>query len=230
MRWHEKGLNELDCAKLLKHLLKSGINTFHVSKEYSSYNLLKSAVSLLPPEEKSKIKVVLKVPFPNFREDYKKGACLEYLKSFLADCDLKRVFAVQLLDRWDQLNGERDLSRIARLEENLHLLKEEVKLIKVNSLAKVIYSFPYTVAYAKHLIQANAVDGFTVYGNSEETDYEFLLNEAVDVIAIRPLNAGKVLSYLSYGEAIRYMADKGYSGTIVSINSVKQAEAILKVL
>lgn len=230
MRWSDKGLTVNEAKSLIEKSFEYGINTHHISNEYSSYSLYAEAFRLLDVEISSQIKVIAKVGFPNFRETYIESTLIENVDSYLVDLGIDRLYALQWLDRWDQLNEELDPKRIQRFEENKTFISEEFAQLKAEGKIQKVYSFPYSVKYFQNLFQFEAVDGFTIYANRFEKEYTDLLpliNK--EIIGIRPLGAGKIKNQEEIKNDFYHLEKTGVSQFIIGINNIDQLISLTKI-
>ena len=236
MRWAEKNLNSVQVLDLMRYCFSSGLNTYHISKEYSSFPFFKNSFLKFTQQERSRFNIVAKVACPDFRDtNFLSSHFKERIYRLLDDLSIDKLSIVQWMDRWDQLNPERDKMRIIRLKEfNSSLLNCTNDLIK-EGVVDEFSSFPYSVNYADNLLNTESINKFTCYFNSSERDYEHLIDTSQGFIAIRPFKAKELLNNKSdkteaIAKSLEFVLSKNISSTIVGINNTNQVDEIIQIL
>lgn len=236
MRWADKKLDLDQVMNLISYGQSYGLNTHHVSPEYSSYPLYKNALSRLSHSERNSYNVIAKVACPDFREpDFSPDRLKERIYNLLDDLKLDRLAIAQWMDRWDKLDSEKDKLRITRLDKYHDSLLQCTDELLKDGVVGEFSSFPYTVNYADDLSSRRGINKFTCYLNSYEREYEHLIDKSDAFIAIRPFKAKELLNdQVDKKEAITNALDfvlkRGVSSAIVGINSEEQIDEIVQAL
>lgn len=233
MRFADKDLSVQDVAGLIQAAADAGVTTHHSSSEYSSYDLYVKALRSV--QRRSNIRHIVKVAAPHFEDD---GLCVatleqrvdQQLQSLGIDC----IDVLQWLLRSKPIN---DTARLGTLNTHRDEIEQVFADLKRKGKIKSVHSFPYSVEFARRVLELDAVDGLTAYLNNQEQDYAEFADAAVDdgsFIAIRPLFAGQMLANVEsieaknevISECMRFVfARKAVSSAIVGINSVEQLNA-----
>ena len=225
MRFADKGLTQTQVTKLLEELWEVGVTSHHSSLEYNSYPLYTAA--LKKSSVAGKIKHITKLSSPHFEDDEFSAVILEKrvdaeLKTLQIEC----IDVLQWLVRSKPIN---DADRLQTLVDKKEEIKETFKQLKQKGKIKSVFSFPYSVPFAKEVIKISQVDGIMSYLNKEELAYTSFAEEE-PFIAIRPFFAGKILKGMEnidqvIKDQLKFVeAHKNVYTTVVGINSLEQVK------
>lgn len=227
MRFFDKALSRKQITEIIETCFEGGIKTHHSSFEYNSYDLYSSA--LRKASCRSHIKHIVKLSSPHFKENSFSSKILskrveDQLKTLNIDC----LDVLQWLVRSKPIN---DKDRLSILKEQEEAIKDCMIQLKKDGKIKSVFSFPYSVGFAHEVIKLEEIDGIIAYLNKVETDYSDFANK-YPFIAIRPLNAGSLVSSQNTAEDIQsslaYVKKHTKVRTqIVSINSVAHVQAFI---
>lgn len=173
------------------------IQVVHSSSEYESFELLCSTLQELNRNSSScKFRHVIKLAEPSFGENgFKVDRLQDRLESYRDDLGADQIDDVQWMWRQD-LHTEG--KRLQDLESSLSRISEVVAELKERGTIKRFLCFPYTVKFGINIIDSEFIDGFTVYRNRLEREYDGLLDmcqsRAKRCLAIRPFAAGDLLN------------------------------------
>ena len=188
---------ELDRAvKLITYLHDRGVDTFHSSHEYDTDAFFcRTMQQFRARNPGAEIKHIAKIGVPHFGESAFSGAKLTTLiEKRLRDLDTERIDLVQWLVR-HQPNEDRDRLRILaacqqELQTTWSKLQQEGKV-------GVLASFPYSVTFAKEVLQSPPCQGLVTYLNFLELEMAPLLESMAangqGYVAIRPLGGGSIV-------------------------------------
>ncbi len=190
MRFHDKSLTAKQVTKLIESSFDIGITTHHSSFEYNSYSLYTSALKTVSC--KTDIKHIVKLASPHFEDDdgFSTKKLVQRVENQLKALDIGQIDVLQWLVRSKPINDE---DRLATLENQKQEIKSCLSKLKKQGKVKSIFSFPYSVVFAKEVMEFEEVDGIISYLNEEELEYATFANE-LPFIAIRPFFAGKLIS------------------------------------
>ena len=200
---------------IFDELFEKGVRSFHISKEYDSYDLFLGVLKK-SNFNKKKINIYAKCFSPNFNEKFYDEKKLNILlNSYLKDLSLDRI-NIQWMWRAD-LNS--DMSRCKSFHQKIPEIDYSLGKIKKKSVNE-IYCFPYSINFAKLVIKIKNINGLSVYFNPIEKSYKkFLGNKN---IGIRPLYGGKLTSKYTFSELINFsLNEKKITKIVLSINKVK---------
>lgn len=231
MRFHDKQLTVNQVVNIINEGHEIGIHTHHSSFEYSSYELYSKA---LEKSGKGKhVKHIVKLSSPHFEDDAFSAKILEervdkQLKTLQTDC----IDVLQWLVRSKPIN---DADRLQTLVDQQEEITSSIEDLKKKGKIKTSFSFPYSVNFAKKVLELNQVDGLVTYLNKGELEYQEFA-DSVPFIAIRPLFAGKLIENATDIDAeiissLQFVENhKTVLSTIVGINSTKQLQTYKKYL
>ncbi|TWT65052.1 aldo/keto reductase [Allorhodopirellula solitaria] len=225
MRFQDKCLSKAAVQEIIESCFEKGISTHHSSHEYNSYSLY--AESLRGSSCRAHVKHIVKLSSPHFEDNEFSGGQLtkhvdRELKSLGVDC----IDVLQWLVRSKPIN---DIDRLATLADQREEMEECFSKLKQSGKIKSVFSFPYSVSFARQVIGLHGVDGVIAYLNRNETQYAPLANEH-PFIAIRPLNAGRLVGSQNpeqdIFDCVRFVERHRHCLTqIASINSPQQTTA-----
>lgn len=188
MRLADKNVSSTDCAELFDSALDSGIRSFHVSSEYSSFELVSETFSRLEHAKKTSIKVISKLASPHFSDvDFDESLLESRVDKVLVSLGIDQIDVGQWMWRVNPLDDE---VRINRLKDKADEIKSAFARLQAKGKVRSWGCFPYTVDFFK----ASRTLGLT----STHINYlNFWENNLADTeiqpgaIAIRPFFAGK---------------------------------------
>tara|TARA_A100001015_G_C15020460_1_gene727721 strand:- start:657 stop:1580 length:924 start_codon:yes stop_codon:yes gene_type:complete len=190
MRLSENLGSSADNLRLLECAFESGINSFHVSSEYSSYSNFCNLLNSLR-NKRNNFKYIVKLPAPHFEDsNFNVNLIRKRVEKYLTDLKVESLDCLQWLLRSNPIN---DNTRIKFLQNYKDEFEEEFKSLKKEGKIKSILSFPYSNNFAKESLELSYIDGFINYLNLIELDsVEILelLNLKSTFIAVRPFLAG----------------------------------------
>jgi len=231
MRFHDKELTVNQVVDIINEGHEIGINTHHSSFEYSSYELYTKALE--KSGKRKETKHIVKLSSPHFKDDAFSANILEervdnQLKALQTDC----IDVLQWLVRSQPIN---DADRLQTLETQQEEIASSIDALKKKGKIKTCFSFPYSVNFAKKVLEFEQVEGLVTYLNKAELDYQEFAN-TVPFIAIRPLFAGKLIEKSTDIDAeiissLQFVENHTtLLSTIVGINSTKQLQTYKKYL
>jgi aryl-alcohol dehydrogenase-like predicted oxidoreductase len=175
---------------LIENAFEFGINTFHISSEYNSYDLFCDLFNNLG-KKRNKFKFIVKLPVPHFEDEYvNAGLIRDRVENYLQDLNIQSIDCVQWILRSKPIN---DFDRIKVLESYNNDFEEEFVNLKNEGKIKTVLSFPYSNNFANEILKFNFIDGVVNYLNFLELESVDILNslDSKDLfIAIRPFLAG----------------------------------------
>lgn len=231
MRFHDKQLTVNQVVDIINEGFEIGINTHHSSFEYSSYELYSKALG--KSGKGKEVKHIVKLSSPHFKDDAFSAKILEervdnQLKALQTDS----IDVLQWLVRSQPIN---DADRLQTLEDQQEEIASSIEDLKKKGKIKTCFSFPYSVSFAKKVIEFDQVDGLVTYLNKGELEYQEFAN-SIPFIAIRPLFAGKLIENATDIDSeiissLQFVENhKTVLSTIVGINSTKQLQTYKKYL
>ena len=234
MRFLDKNLSVDDVIKLIEQAHSMGINTHHSSLEYNSYDLYTNA--LYKTSVNKKIKHIVKLSSPHFEENsFSEKKLEEKIDAQLQNLNIDCIDVLQWLIRSKPIN---DKDRINILKNQKKEIEFTLEKLKKKGKIKSVFSFPYSVPFAKKVLELTQIDGIISYLNKEEIDYSEFANTN-PFIAIRPLFAGNLVNNSS-NEFIKNnsiknsmlfsMNHKKVISTVVGINSINQLNTYKSIL
>ena len=113
MRLQDKGLNRSQCLSLFQRAIDSGVDTFHISAEYSSFPLVAAAITALPHQYKSQLKIMAKIASPHFGEGEFNAEFMELRINYLLDAlEIEKIDVVQWMWRDNEISDERRINNL----------------------------------------------------------------------------------------------------------------------
>jgi hypothetical protein len=223
-------------VEFLTTLYENGVDTLHSSMEYESFQLLTEVIRLISKKSKSiKFKHYVKLADPSFNEEYQSYTRIrKRLEEYTILLNCSQIESVQWM--WRN-NLKDDKLRVLRFTESLKELEVEVSKIKNDGLVNGFMCFPYTIDFGMAALESDVIDGYMVYWNPNEMEFQPLLEEAYkkskDVYSIRPLAAGSLIQSTDWN--VNSLIKFSYNhpcikGTIVSISEEKHLFEILNCL
>jgi len=245
MGFHDKGLSTFQVLDLVQNAIELGVDTFHVSHEYTSYKLMCSVLNNLTNSTKYRFKSIAKISAPHFDEiNFSKRVFEKKIDSYLKETSLEKINLVQWMWRQNPLDDE---SRIQKTQNQANEVIESFRSLQKSGKVEDFACFPYSSAYMESVRQLGISSCQINYLNFWESA---LVDGGVGInsIAIRPFGAGKISSLnADYLEKLNIITDldldnlaahcirfplshPNISSVIVGINSKKNLESILRAL
>lgn len=228
MRMNQEKGDELYWANLLREAYHAGIDTIHSSIEYESFDLLRrSLIKLQEVDNTIVFNHVVKLAEPHFSDSSYSSERLESkINEYLSLLNIESIEAIQ----WMWRSNLSDSERIERFLAQSEQLKSDLESLKRRNLIKQVYCFPYSVSFMQSSISLDLFDGYCIYRNPCEKDYDEIINkcEPGTVISIRPFNANKEL-IISRGpiDLLEYnFANPSVGNVILSLSSVQQLNEV----
>lgn len=228
MRMSEDKGDEHYWAKLLCQAYYAGIDTIHSSSEYDSFPLLQKVlkeVSLI--DSTIVFKHIVKLAEPHFSDyEYSSNRLKEKVSNYLSIFEIDKLEAIQWMWRSNLSDPQRIDSFIKQQEQMRH----DIEDLKQSGLVCNALCFPYSVGFMEKALESNIFDGFCIYRNPQELEYDRILTDCDDgtVVSIRPFSADKaliesegVIKLLEYN-----FLEPAIKSTILSISSVYQLNEI----
>ena len=187
MRLIEKGVSVNEASKLFEYSINSGINTFHISKEYSSYDLFCDSIKRVKNKD---IRTIVKIASPHFDEhDFSPITMVNKIEDILSETRLESISIIQWMWRSKPID---DTYRISKMQERY----ADIKYIfdKLKSAGKILSvgCFPYTTRFMDAVIDLGLSDYAIDYLNFWEDN--LILSKETKGIALRPLYASKAIN------------------------------------
>ena len=233
MRMCEYGYSKSYWVNLFNEMYEKGVFIHHVSNEYESFKLysdvLKEYYNVYPEK---KIKHIVKLAEPHFDSNIFDPELLllkinEYRQALHVENEL---FGIQWMWRG---NLSDDLSRCKQFNNSGIQISNYISFLKREKLIDKFYVFPYTISFAKAVLKIEDIygdffDGFIVYRNYMEMEYDLILDESnKSNVILRPLNAGKTLNMNNAKDSFKFaLSHKNVSAGIISISSVYKLNEI----
>jgi hypothetical protein len=223
-------------VEYLTILYENGVDTLHSSVEYESFQLLTEVLRLISKKsDRIKFKHVVKLADPTFNEEYQSyNRIRKRIEEYTNALNCSQIEMVQWMWRNDLNNDE---VRVSKFTESLQELDTEISKIKNDGLVNRFLCFPYTLNFGIASLESSVIDGFMVYRNPCEMEFQHLLDEAYkkskDVYSIRPLAAGSLIQNPDWdvNSLIKFSYNHpGVKGIIVSISQEKHLLEILNCL
>lgn len=191
MRFLDKGLSVADVEKLLDFSYHQGITSLHLSPEYASYELVKSA------RRKNEHAFMVKIPAPHFDEEsFNKRALFKRVDDFLTDFKINCIDVAQWMWRTTPLDEDK---RIERTRESLNEMRRAFDALLASGKVRAFSCFPYTARYMHFVDEMQLIKSQTNYLNFWEDDlYQGGISE--NSIVLRPLASGRFRSLPVAGE------------------------------
>lgn len=223
MRFYDKSLNVHEVTNIIENCYDIGIDTHHSSREYNSYNLYLRA--LKSSSCKKHIKHIVKLSSPHFEDplSFSPKNLEARVDAELKNLNIEQIDVLQWLVRSKPIN---DKDRLGIIFQQAADIEECMANLKQNGKIKSVFSFPYSVTFAKEVQKLKQIDGIISYLNLQELDYSEFANTS-PFIAIRPFFRGELLAGNNKANKIRDCLQyidlhKKVLTKIISINSIGQ--------
>jgi predicted oxidoreductase len=230
MRFSDKDLSVNQVQTIIEKSFEVGIDTHHSSFEYNSYELYRTA--LAKSTVKSKVKHIVKLSSPHFDEkEFSSKKLVDLIESELNSLKIECIDVLQWLVRSTPINDD---DRIKILNQQKNIINNSFAKLKKEGKVKSVFSFPYSIPFAKKVINIEEVDGIISYLNKNEMEYQHMANTH-PFIAIRPFNAGQLISKENHDSDVQDCLTfvKNHTNVIsqiVSINSLNHLQTISRSL
>lgn len=221
-------------VELFSQMYDLGVHSHHVSNEYKSFQFYCDVLSEFYSQyPEKKISHIVKLAEPHFGNNSFNSSLLKekvhiYRKELFCHNDL---FGIQWMWRGNLTD---DKARCEAFFEKSRCIKDTITELKTNKLIKNFLVFPYTLEFAEVVLRLdsshkNFFDGFVVYRNKMETEYDSILNKALKYnLVLRPLNAGKTLENFSSKDSVNFsLSHKNVKGCIISISTIARLNEII---
>lgn len=197
MRMHEVDRSARQWADFLAEVHMRGVQTVHSSDEYDSYPLFCEALAIFRESNPGlQFRHVVKLAEPSFDDSgfdsTRLAARLEaYRHSLSADVinDVQWMWRKDLKDEGRRLKDGR--SALAQIGDAASRLKADGKMDR-------FLCFPYTHGFADLMLETEFLDGFVIYRNANEREFDHLLDpcgaNGKTCLIIRPFSAGATLN------------------------------------
>lgn len=196
MRLHEVDRSVSDWVTFFIEMRNLGVTKLHSSSEYDSYPLLCEILRQLAIVEPTLLfQHIVKLAEPSFDDVGFDGERLKQkIHTYRKELGAGQIDDIQWMWRHDLKNDE---DRILQFEKAADHISEVSQSLKEAGCIKRFLCFPYSISFAETAIDRPGVDGLAIYRNRQETEYDAAVRKCKKLdktaIAIRPLNAGRVL-------------------------------------
>jgi predicted oxidoreductase len=230
MRFYDKNLRTKDVTNIIESCHEIGIDTHHSSFEYNSYQLYLKA--LKSSSCKKQIKHIVKLSSPHFEDNplaFSSKNLEAKIDEELNNLNIEQIDVLQWLVRSKPIN---DKDRLSILSLQTDEIEECIANLKQKGKIKTVFSFPYSVPFAKEVIKIKQIDGIISYLNIQEEDYSEFAN-SVPFIAIRPFFRGSLIQNgdkeQKINACLNYIdSHKNVLSKVISINSKEQINSFRK--
>lgn len=242
MRLADKNICLYECIELFDAAILNGVNAFHLSSEYNSFELVSSSLNQIVSNKPSiDIKVIAKLASPNFDEDCFEQVNLENkIDNILQKTGLEQIELAQWMWRQAPLNDE---SRIPNFLSQANEIKNSFDNIISKGKVKKFGCFPYTGNFMEKVSSLKISDLHINYLNFWE---DSLLEGEIlsSSIALRPFFAGKIkevnskfieeLNTIQSGNGIFHSLNYVLShpkicSAVLGLNSIKQLDEVINI-
>ena len=175
----------------LRAALDDGVNCIHSSFEYSARWMIGEV--LKDHSKRTEVNHIIKVPVPD-RPDgdrFDPKRFRELIETALTELRAERIAVLQWITRFGPHTDE---NRLVMLDRVLDDLRDTFSTLRDEGKVGYLFTFPYTLPYARRAIETEAFSGLVGYYNLIETEMMEVFDEVVDhdmgFIVIRPFLAG----------------------------------------
>ena len=228
MRMNRDKGDEVYWAELLVASYYAGIDTIHSSTEYETYPFLLAILEQVARLDSTVVfKHIVKLAEPHFSNfNYSSDRLQSKIQQYLDDFEVNQLEAIQWMWRSNLSDAERVTSFVGQYEQ----ISTDTQNLKTKGLIKSIYCFPYSVNFMKKALELNIFDGFCVYRNPLELEYDDVIRQCQEstVISIRPFFANKeLIENQGPKELLNYnFLEPAIKSTILSLSSLSQLNEI----
>lgn len=242
MRLADKNLSFYECYELFNAAILNGVNGFHFSSEYDSFELVSSSLKKIVANKSSlDIKVIAKLASPHFNEECFDHVNLENkIDNILQKTGLERIELAQWMWRQAPLNDD---SRISNLSSQANEIINYFDDIIAKGKVKRFGCFPYTGNFMEKVSSLKISDIHINYLNFWE---DSLLESEIlsSSIALRPFFAGKIkevnskfieeLNTIQSGNGIFHslkyvLSHPNICSAVLGLNSIKQLDEVVNI-
>ncbi len=233
MRMHEAGKSVSEWADFFLAIHDRGIRVLHSSDEYDSYALFCATLALVRKRAPScKFDHIVKLAEPSFDDTGFQQARLDRrVSSYLKTLQSDHIRDIQWMSRQDLKD---DSQRIASMIGSMDEITRSFEALTSRGQVSRWLCFPYSLGFAEALLSASSIDGFAVYRNAHEREYDALVEKlpaaGKTCLAIRPFAAGASLnaSQMSAREQIdAVLAHPAVEAAILSSSSLVHLDNLI---
>lgn len=210
MRLAEKELGASQVSELLLAATAFGVNSLHVSSEYSSFALLSDAMQKMTNAQRQQFQLIAKIAGPHFDAERFSGQDLEQrIDEVLQQLGVEQLAIAQWMWRLTPLDDD---LRIARMTEQVQEIRDAFSGLVSRGKVAEFGCFPYSDRFMQSAFELNLATSHINYLNPWEiplftgglsnpqqeaklSGQESELNlkdRQASAIAMRPLGAGKI--------------------------------------
>lgn len=242
MRLADKNLSSYECYELFNAAILNGVNGFHLSSEYDSFELVTSSLKkIVANKSPLDINVIAKLASPHFNEECFEQVNLENkIDNILQKTGLEQIELVQWMWRQAPLNDDSRISNLlSQANEIINSFDDMISKGKVKRFG----CFPYTGNFMKKVSSLKISDIHINYLNFWEDN---LLESQIlsSSIALRPFFAGKIkevnsefieeLNTIQSGNGIFHSLNYVLShpkicSAVLGLNSIKQLDQVVNI-
>lgn len=242
MRLADKNLSSYECYELFNAAILNGVNGFHLSSEYNSFELVTSSLKkIVANKSPLDINVIAKLASPHFNEECFEQVNLENkIDNILQKTGLEQIELVQWMWRQAPLNDDSRISNLlSQANEIINSFDDMISKGKVKRFG----CFPYTGNFMKKVSSLKISDIHINYLNFWEDN---LLESQIlsSSIALRPFFAGKIkevnsefieeLNTIQSGNGIFHSLNYVLShpkicSAVLGLNSIKQLDQVVNI-
>lgn len=197
MRLNPDKIDSSAAVELITYLYQNGINTFHSSHEYETDRFFCQVLQKFRASHpNAEIKHIAKIGVPHFDETrFDSTKLVTAIENRLQQLGTERIDVVQWLVRHQPNDDRHRLPILTECQQELtHTWTRLQNEGKVGALA----SFPYSVPFAKAVLEFPICQGLVTYLNLLELEMTPLLTQMErsrqGYVAIRPLGGGAIAS------------------------------------
>lgn len=175
-------------SKFLCYAHKNGIKKLHVSKEYSSYNLL---IKSLKKINTKRFTFILKLSEPSTdQSQFNLEKFKQKIKKYRKDLGQNNYYIVQLVNRY-KCNDRKEYLQYE--QKVLDKIQKTIIKLKKDNLIKSFYFFPYHKNKNK-IKKREFINGITSYRNiNENKNDDYAKQNNFKIIAMRTFGGNKKL-------------------------------------
>lgn len=184
--------------RALEEAIERGVNFIHSSYEYRTRWLTEQTLASHP--RRNELHHIIKVNVPDWGDEaFSEGAFREQIHTALKELHTDRIAVVQHLHRGTLpreigYSEKGEPKRMSEFDAVTHPLVEAFGRLQNEGKVGHLISFPYTVGYAKQVIESGLFAGIAAFFNPLETEmmelFAAMEKKGMGFIAIRPLAAG----------------------------------------
>jgi aryl-alcohol dehydrogenase-like predicted oxidoreductase len=184
-------------ARALETAIEKGVNFIHSSYEYKTRWLTGPVLKRNP--RRHELHHIIKVNVPEFEEPrFNVDSFRRQIEQALEELGTERIEVVQHLQRGvprsEMMTPATDKYRLEQFDEIEGEIAEIAGKMKQEGKIGTVMSFPYTVAFARRVVESPVYSGLVAYFNPLETEmvefFDRLEELGKDYITIRPLCQG----------------------------------------